>query len=96
MFGEPTCTSFGGRYQRRRPWQLSSFAIALQSEKHNAVQLFCIGLQCVPNKRLKNDFAITPFSLELGAILEIPVQSLIGTLDTGVLLRNSRIDTRGF
>jgi len=40
--------------------------------------------------------AMTPFPLDLGAILEIPVQSLIGTPDTGVLLRNSRIDTRSF
>ena len=64
-FGEPTCTWFGGRYQRPRPPQLSSFVIALQSEVHNAVQCFCIGLQCVPNKRSKNGY--DTFSSRLGS-----------------------------
>jgi len=37
-FGEPTCTWFGGRSQRRRLLELGFFAIALQSKIYNAVQ----------------------------------------------------------
>jgi len=56
-FGEPTqaCTWFGGRYQRRRPPQLSSFAIALQSKVNNVVQYFVLDCIVFQRKRCLRD-----------------------------------------
>jgi len=64
-FGKPTCIWFGGRYQRQRPLQLSSFTITMQSKVHNAVQFFCFGPHCVPNWDRKRCFYKTAFPIKI-------------------------------
>jgi len=49
--GEPASTS--GLYVQRMPLHLRFFAIALQSNVHNAVQYFFVGPHFVPEREIK-------------------------------------------